>query len=55
MNTAETVVRESHAFLQPIIDELIDGKYIATDSAYESFSNQILDNNIKITTNQNLV
>lgn len=43
MNAAETVVRETRVYLQPIIDELLDGKYIASDSVYES----LVDNNIK--------
>jgi len=46
MNTGETVVRESCALLKPILEELMSGKYIATDSVYESFSNQLLVNNI---------
>lgn len=44
MNIGETVVRESYALIKPIIEELISGKYIVTDSVYESFANQILDN-----------
>lgn len=47
MNIAETVVRESHAFLKPIFEELSSGKYVATDSVYESIADQILVNNIK--------
>lgn len=46
MNTAETVVRESCSLLKPIIEELMSGKYIATDSVYESFADQLLVNNI---------
>lgn len=47
MNTAETVVRESYAYLKPIFEELISGKYVATDSFYESIAEQILVKNIK--------
>lgn len=46
MNAGETVVRESCALLKPILEELISGQYIATDSLYESFADQLLVNNI---------
>jgi len=46
MNTGETVVRESCNLLKPIIEELMSGKYVATDSVYESFADQLLFNNI---------
>uniref|UniRef100_A0A2S2NG40 Acyl-CoA dehydrogenase family member 9 n=1 Tax=Schizaphis graminum TaxID=13262 RepID=A0A2S2NG40_SCHGA len=46
MTTGETVVRESCALLKPILEELMSGKYIATDSVYESFADQLLVNNI---------
>jgi len=46
MNTGETVVRESYALLKPILEELMSGKYIATDSVYETFADQLLVNNI---------
>jgi hypothetical protein len=46
MNTGETVVRESHAFLKPIFEEIISGKYVATDSIYETFATQTVFNNI---------
>lgn len=45
MKTAETVIRESHAFLKPIFEEIISGKYVAIDSVYESFANQPVFNN----------
>ncbi|VVC29254.1 Hypothetical protein CINCED_3A002695 [Cinara cedri] len=47
MNTAETMVRESYALLKPIFEELNSGKYVATDSTYESFADQILTDNNK--------
>lgn len=46
MNTGETVVRESHALLKPILEEIISGKYVATDSIYESFANHTTFNTI---------
>ncbi|XP_008181565.1 acyl-CoA dehydrogenase family member 9, mitochondrial [Acyrthosiphon pisum] len=46
MNTGETVVRESCTLLKPIIEELMSGKYVATDSVYESLADQLLFNNI---------
>lgn len=46
MTTGETVVRESHAFIKPILEEIISGKYVATDSVYESFANLNVFNNI---------
>lgn len=45
MNIAETVIRESCDFVKPILEELISGEYVATDSVYESFADQILVNN----------
>lgn len=38
MVIGETVVRESYALLQPIFEELLSGKYVATDSVYESLA-----------------
>lgn len=46
MNTGETVVRESCALLKPLLEELMTSKYIATDSVYESFADQLVVNNI---------
>lgn len=45
MSTAETVIRESYAVLNPILEELISGKYVATDSVYESLAYQMLTDN----------
>lgn len=45
MNTSETVVRETCEFLKPILEELVTGEYVAIDSVYESFADQILVNN----------
>lgn len=45
MRIGETVVRESCDLLQPIIDELNSGKYVVTDSVYESLGQQIIDVN----------
>lgn len=47
MIIAETVARESYAFLQPIFEELTSGKYVAIDSVYESLAKHNLVNNIK--------
>lgn len=47
MYIAETMVRESKELLQTVIEEIMSGKYTATDSVYESFANQILVNNTK--------
>lgn len=46
MTIGETVVRESYAFLEPIFEELMSGKYVAIDSVYESFADQLMVNNI---------
>jgi len=47
MNTAETVVRELCAHVNPILEELISGKYVATDSVYESLAYQMLGDNVQ--------
>lgn len=45
MNTAETVIRESCENLKPFLDELLTGEYVAIDSVYESFADQMLVSN----------
>lgn len=47
MNTAEIVVRESCAHVNPILEELVSGKYVATDSVYESLAYQMLNDNVQ--------
>lgn len=44
MQIGETRVRESCALVEPILGELTSGKYVATDSVYESFAHQNVAN-----------